>query len=194
MEKHNLERIKIKHFSQNLQTEINDHINTLKNFITANDYDGLSDYISQHCNNLGDKIIQTEFCSRPAVNAAMCYLNQLATYHGVCADFVISNANNINIPDMQLCILLLNLIENAIEAASSVKNGYVYLRSFNKNNRSIIKIENSATNFDSNLLTTKKNKDEHGLGISIVKSIIKEYNGHMTFNFKNNILTCIVAI
>lgn len=77
--------------------------------------------------------------------------------------------------------LLSNLCDNAIEAASGVKNGEVHLRMMRKKAYLKIEIENST---DGNILqqnpefeTSKKNTQLHGLGIKIIKNIVKLYDG-----------------
>ena len=77
--------------------------------------------------------------------------------------------------------LLSNLCDNAIEAASKVKNGEVHLYIMKKKAYLKIVIENST---DGNILqknpefeTDKKNTQLHGLGIKIIKNIVKLYDG-----------------
>ncbi len=77
--------------------------------------------------------------------------------------------------------LLSNLCNNAIEAASKVKNGKISLHLARKKAYLKIEIENST---DGNVLelnpqfeTSKKNKELHGIGIKIIKNIVKTYDG-----------------
>lgn len=77
--------------------------------------------------------------------------------------------------------LLSNLCNNAIEAASKVKNGKISLRLARKKAYLKIEIENST---DGNVLelnpqfeTSKKDKELHGMGIKIIKNIVKTYDG-----------------
>ena len=77
--------------------------------------------------------------------------------------------------------LLSNLCDNAIEAASKVKNGKICLRLMKKKAYLKIEMENSTSG---NVLeenpqfeTSKKNKELHGMGIKIIKNIVKTYDG-----------------
>lgn len=193
-EKQKLERDQSEKDLDEIYSYIKKHIDTLKKLDKEKDYETLSQYISDQFDNVSTKSTHMDFCKRSAVNASLCHLYNLAEQKNVHADFVMPNSEDINIPDLQLCIILLNLIENAIDAAHDFPNGIVYMRSATKHNRTIIKIQNSAKSFDPKLRSTKKDQNNHGLGIGIVKSIIKEYNGDISFSFNDNICTCIITI
>lgn len=193
-EKQKLEREQSEKDLDEIYSYIKNHIDILKNLDQKKDYETLSQYISDQFDNVNAKTTHMDFCKRSAVNASLCHLYNLAKQKNVHADFVMPNSEDINIPDLQLCIILLNLIENAIDAAHDFPNGIVYMRSATKHNRTIIKIQNSAKSFDPKLRTTKKDQNNHGLGIGIVKSIIKEHNGDISFSFDDYICTCIITI
>ena len=95
------------------------------------------------------------------------------------ADPISDQGGKVQIYDLNA--LLSNLCDNAIEAASKVKNGEVHLSLMRKKAYLKIVIENST---DGNILqknpefkTNKKNTQLHGLGIKIIKNIVKSYDG-----------------
>ena len=88
---------------------------------------------------------------------------------------------NLPISDDNLCTILLNLLDNAIEASSQEENpdiqiiikcngNYLICRILNKVSSDILK-ENPS------LATTKEDKDFHGQGLNIVKDTVKKNNG-----------------
>ena len=88
---------------------------------------------------------------------------------------------NLPISDDNLCTILLNLLDNAIEASSLEENpdiqiiikcngDYLVVRILNKTSSDILK-ENPS------LSTTKEDKDFHGQGLNIVRNTVQKNNG-----------------
>lgn len=90
----------------------------------------------------------------------------------------------IQIDDVDMCSLLGNIFDNAIEACRKVdKNKELYFEINQKKGYINIIMKNSVQNsvIENNpeFETTKKNKNVHGYGIKSVKSIVEKYNGMM---------------
>lgn len=89
-----------------------------------------------------------------------------------------------SIDDVDMCSLLGNIFDNAIEACRKVeKNKEIHFEINQKKGYINIIMKNSVQNsvIENNpkFKTTKKHKDIHGYGIKIVKSIVEKYNGMM---------------
>lgn len=105
------------------------------------------------------------------------------------------------ISDKDICSILCNILDNAIEAASKCEEGYVniiikpdpdtsgYFITCS-NNYKDIKIKKGR------FITTKENAEEHGLGIDIVKKIVRHYKGKCFFsnNINENVFSVEVYI
>lgn len=74
------------------------------------------------------------------------------------------------ISDTELCSLVVNILDNAINAASKTKNPYIKINFHCKNNNFIFICENNMTN------KKKKSTPEHGYGLKIIYNIMKKYN------------------
>ena len=96
-------------------------------------------------------------------------------------DCYISGFDEIN--DMDLCILLGNLLDNAIEACLKLEcNKNIRLNFKQVDNFLNIIIKNTYNNeINEELLTTKENKINHGYGLKSVKSIVEKYEGDFQF-------------
>ena len=96
---------------------------------------------------------------------------------------------SIEINKYKLNIILGNLLQNAIEAAKASKNKYLSLNVRYDRNILIIEIENSYSNDivfqKGDLISTKKDKDQHGIGLRNVKRIVKEQNGVIDIKTEN---------
>ncbi|MDE6386649.1 MAG: GHKL domain-containing protein [Lachnospiraceae bacterium] len=100
-------------------------------------------------------------------------------------------------------VLLGNLLENAIEAASKTENKYLSVHITLKRGILKVKIENSFESArilceeqqgkDTVLKTTKPFTKQHGIGLKNVKRIVEKYNGTMAVTTREDIF-CINLI
>lgn len=87
------------------------------------------------------------------------------------------------------CTILSNLLDNAIEACLQVEHSDRYIKISNSivNNFSLLIVENSKENEikkdGSKILTSKKDRSIHGIGIDNVRSCVENYNGDMKINY-----------
>lgn len=87
----------------------------------------------------------------------------------------------INIMDIDMCALLANLLDNAIEACEKLENKsrWIYLKIKSKNDMLFIILENSTTENKKDSInffqTTKKDKIHHGLGIKSIENVVQKY-------------------
>ncbi len=92
--------------------------------------------------------------------------------------------------DTDICVLLSNLLDNAIEASQSVpESPMITLTVTNKQNYLCILVRNrimeSVLAKNGQLKTTKRNKQNHGLGLYSVGQIVDKYEGMKNFYEKN---------
>ncbi len=95
-----------------------------------------------------------------------------------------------NFDDTDICVLLSNLLDNAIEASQSViEHPTITLTITNQQNYLCILVRNrimqSVLKQNEQLKTTKRNKKNHGLGLYSVGQIVDKYEGMKNFYEKN---------
>lgn len=98
-----------------------------------------------------------------------------------------------------LNVLIGNLLENAIEAAKRTDEKYLNVFIILKKGVLKIQIDNSFTagsisekaekNGEKTLLTTKRRKERHGIGLKNVKKIVESYNGNMDIQTRGDIFS-----
>ncbi|MBE5991836.1 MAG: GHKL domain-containing protein [Paenibacillaceae bacterium] len=95
----------------------------------------------------------------------------------------IEDFNKHYMDDFDLCILLCNILDNAIEAVEKQKERQIYIEIFNQAGYQtyFVKntIEDSILEVNSGLDSTKKEKMEHGYGFRQINDIIQKYQGHI---------------
>ncbi len=103
------------------------------------------------------------------------------------------------IDDLDLCSLISNMFDNAIDACKKVnKNRQIHF-SVKKDESSYTfcmknSINGSVIKNNPNLITTKKDKHLHGLGTKIIKDIAKKYNGIADFFENDDIFICYIIL
>ena len=99
---------------------------------------------------------------------------------------------DMKLEDVDLYSLLGNLFDNAIEAAgkADMEEREIKLRAKMSGNNLYLEMENpyagELRKQGRNYLTTKENKNEHGLELRIVENIINRHNGQMIIDDKDN--------
>lgn len=129
------------------------------------------------------------------INAVLNDKFSYANQHGVTFDMRISG--EVSSPDaMSVAILLSNLLDNAFEASEKGEGPKVELDMYERKGMYYIQVVNSVDGavLEKNpfLHTTKKNADNHGIGLKSIRQIIKELDGSLQMYEKNGMFhSCI---
>lgn len=107
----------------------------------------------------------------------------LARRHKISVNCSAKIPEKISVDDVDLCIILGNLIDNAIEACMQLENDARFLRIYMKVNKSqlYLSIQNSARedpDFNEQNYITKK-RGNHGLGMKRVQVAVEKYRGYL---------------
>jgi len=111
--------------------------------------------------------------------------SNVAQEHGIGIDVTYNSMQNIHISDIDIAIILGNALDNAIEATQKVQNDNkkINITICATGDTVLISIFNPVINNvnTDHLVSTKKDKRNHGLGIISIKSIAQKYNGNVLF-------------
>ena len=95
-----------------------------------------------------------------------------------------------NIDTIELAIALSNLLDNAIEAEQKEQEQEIHLNMEVVDEMFNLIVENHIQNsvlcVNPKLVTSKKNKAEHGLGIPTVREIVNQYQGFLNISEEAN--------
>ncbi len=151
------------------------------------------DYMEKYNDTVLDGISNKVFCDNDVVN----YI--INSKSKICSDrhikIYIYIANEIpEFSDLDMCVLLGNALDNAIEGVSGDGNNEIYLELRNVDNFFMISVKNTITNsvleYNPNLISTKNEKEVHGLGILSMKEVVQKYNGSIEFYESDNKFCC----
>lgn len=120
------------------------------------------------------------FCENETANAVLSSKAETAQGLGLTADFQISLPRDLSIADTDLCALLGNALDNAIEAAQDAEDKTIRVRCRADKGLFMLKVENALTGKEKpDLSTTKPDKSAHGFGLTGMKEIAARCGGSL---------------
>lgn len=167
------------------------HFLVIDNYIKTENIQQLNEYIKEYrASFLPPADI---FCDNLALNSLIGYYNELSKNAGAEFNVSISLPKEGILPDTDLCAIISNLLENAVEACTRMnsQNKFIHLKisSTTKFLLAII-IENSYEGEilkSGNIFISSKKKGRKGIGISSVLNIIEKYNGVSKFEYQDQV-------
>lgn len=178
--------------------DMHHHLLVIDNYMKTQDIEGLNDYIKEYRASL---CAPAEiYCENIALNSIIGYYKELTEERGSVFHASISLPEKTLIPDMDLCAVVSNLLENAAEACARMNSGHSFINikiSATTNSLLVIIVENSYEGEilrSGNTFISSKEKGRKGIGISSVLSIIEQYNGLSKFEYQNQIFKASVLI
>lgn len=139
----------------------------------------------------GNEIICTGY---PAIDSIVNFKLQTAKQNGIKVNANSTLPKGLNISSFDLTVIFGNLLDNALQAVSLVpENGFIDLTIHYSKGMVLIKIVNPFVNEIKKsgdiIITSKKDKENHGYGLASVKETTEKYNGTIKINPDNNIFT-----
>lgn len=131
------------------------------------------------------------YCRNSLINSILQLETDKCYANGVQLDVLTNIDTELNIEASDICSLLLNLIDNSIEAAKSSNNKNIKIEILSSKGNLLIHLENPYKNNNGTAFfkTSKPNKKKHGFGIQIAKDIAKKLNGNINYSFENGTVT-----
>lgn len=188
----------LEHQNQQLLIYAHDAKNHLTAIKDLNTDPIIDDYIQTMTNNLSE---YSKVCNSGNMTLDV-ILNRYKTeseLKGINFTFDVRLNNLSFVDDFDLVTILDNLLDNAIEAAGITKDKSITFETDNRNSYTVIILSNSCeqspTINNNRLITTKKDKTVHGLGLMSVSNTLKKYNGDIDWEFlkdKNQFITTVM--
>lgn len=160
----------------------------LKAYISNNDLSGMEDYINNYLCHL-DSISPTSYCQNPVINTIVSYFADIARDHGISVSISIRLDDAFPFSDIDTCIILGNLLENALEACMRQTEGEKYLHldiCMHHESTLAIIVENSyagQVRKKEGVFLSSKAERRVGIGIASVRQVARKYNGICQFDY-----------
>ena len=176
--------------------DIRHQLAVLKGYDTDGDHNNLSRYLDELTGNL--PVPETIYCENYAVNAVINHHLHNTPDNDIRIDIKLNIPSATGkIPAMDLCIIMGNSLENALEACLRMEHGekFIRARSLIQGDYITLVVENSFDgrwNEKDGVYFSRKREEEtdtpiEGIGIESVKSVCEKYDGRIVISVDGNV-------
>ena len=163
--------------------DIDKHFAVISSLASDEEYAELKRYLAHTGYDL-KKTKNIYLCANKLVNAILTDKIAEAEDRGISVNFAANLPAKLHVQGNDLCSLLVNMLDNAIEACAKLpndqekkmdisiklKNDFIYFGVFNSSVRTPVRE-------DEEFVTLKEDNAQHGYGIAIMRRIARKYNG-----------------
>ena len=162
-----------------LRHDLRNHLTALQGLLAQGQTAQAAGYLEQIAGSPWAQGSQ-QFCENETANVVLSSKAEAARRLGLQAEFQAALPRDLPIADPDLCVLLGNAIDNAMEAAQKAANKKVRLRCRTDKGLFMLQVENALTGDERpDLSTTKKDKAAHGFGLAGMREIAARYGGSL---------------
>lgn len=169
-----------------IRHEINHHLTAIQILCLNKNVDRISDYIQAVSSN---EILKQDitYSSHPIVDGVLSNYAAQAKKSDIQFEHQIGLPASLSIPDTELLILLLNMLDNAMEASVRASEKWIRFEMLLKGSFLMICCQNSycgvITRQNGKIVTRKEDKGIHGQGIPIMRSIADKYHSTLVIDY-----------
>ena len=169
-----------------LRHDMKNHFDIVERMINNSHIQEAKDYMEQISFDQGEHYVHVNHL---VLNYILSNKTKLAKSHGIDLCSVIIGKPVTFIADVDYSILFGNLLDNAIEATIEAKENEVNLCLSFYEDRFVIEVKNCVVDKPKSkqLLTNKKDKSKHGIGLKNIKDIVEKYNGQDVIEVNGNV-------
>ena len=168
--------------------DIHHHINVVYQLAKENKIEQLIEYLEEY-NKIDSTKEPIVYCNNSTVDAILNHYILLAKDNGIEVHLNVALPEELKIRDTDLCIVIGNLLENAIEASKKEENKRIKLR-INRSNEYICMLVSNLYNGEikkghSGYYSRKREFKDTGIGLSSVSAVVEKYDGRMEVDHTN---------
>lgn len=176
--------------------DLRHHFSILLHMAEQGDTEKLTEYINENIENI-NSITPKKFCDNEIINLLLSHFEKEAQDIDANYHFSVEFPPEQPLSNTEICVLLSNIIENAIcalkklpkkrrifELRIKIFHGNLILTADNTCKDEVIIIEN----------VPFTNKSNHGYGTKCIMSIARKYGGFADFKYENNMFRLMVVI
>ena len=161
--------------------------------------------IKKYIREMNGIIDESSYIRITGISAVDAILNEklyAAQSESITTSYDVSNMEKNNIKPVDMCIILSNALDNAIEANKKIKDPekrYIKLKIHGTEQFSVISVINPTVSapmkINSNSYTTsKRDSGNHGFGLKSIESTTKKYDGEMLTKHEDDTFTLVIKL
>ena len=181
--------------------DIKNHILLMNMLAEQENYDGLKKYLR----DMSGVIDESDYVRISGISAVDAILNEKmyeAQAESITTGFDVINLDKNNIQSIDLCIILSNALDNAIEANRKIEDTslrYIKLKVHGNETFSVISVSNPVgeepkKSANGIFLTSKEDEEAHGFGLKSIENTMKKYKGEMVAKCEDGVFTLVVRL
>lgn len=180
-----------------IRHDLKNHFAAISGFLSVKDYPALEQYVTELA---GFEMAMQEYIKHPVLDALISLKVSLANNTNIDFTVNLSLPEELPMTDVDLCILMSNLLDNAFDAnANAAESQYINLYAHIVNSYWVIVCRNSTNKqvcFRStgSLMSTKADAGIHGIGTKQIQKIVEKCGGFVTYRQENCEFTTVVTI
>ncbi len=177
--------------------DLRHHLRVLRQYAEEEDWKHLTEYLNDYEPHIRERGVQ-QYSEHPAADAVLSYYAAAAERLNAVYDVRFAVPADLTVPDDELCILLGNLLENAVQALEAQMYGErrLYLRGDIQDRKLRLVLDNTFSGNvrekDGRFLSVKR--PGYGLGISSINTIAEKYGGMTSFGATGNQFHSLILI
>ena len=167
--------------------DMNSHMNMLKYYCESKQYEVLTDYLSNMTQESAVYDV-TVYTRNSSVDAVIAPLALIAQEKNIEMEWKGILPEQTKVALYDLCTIVSNLLKNAIEACEEIaeeKEKKIEIRVGSYNNQIYLSFRNTVEKNimveKQRLVTSKRDKDNHGIGSKNVKEAVQKYDGTIIY-------------
>ncbi len=170
--------------SRRQRHDIQHHMLTLEGFLDSGDIQKAADYLKQYTESTSQNVV-TKFCNNPIINMLVSHYYRIAEEQGIEFSVHINIPDELSVQNIDLSVMIGNLLENAVEAASFAESEMrsISLRMICSGKMLAVTVDNGfdgiVSQKGSEYLSVKS--DHRGLGLKSLADIAEKYGGGAEF-------------
>jgi sensor histidine kinase YesM len=171
------------------------HLRVAKNMLHSGNTEEANEYLTNAENQLLEYEMK-RYCHNTVLNALITSYAERCAENNIEFSAKIIFPDSLSIPDYDMCIVLGNLLENAIEACLKLtENRSIALETHIKTTQLLIQVRNSYDGVihDKNKVMISR-KTNGGLGLRSVKEVLEHYSGDLLTEWDEHIFTAYAAV
>jgi len=180
-----------------IRHDLKQHFGIVLMMLQEEKYKEAMQYLETYNDTVICSVSNKVFCNNDVINYIINSKCRICGDKGIETYIYVSNEVP-NLSDLDLCVLLGNALDNAIEGVPEKGKKEIYIELRTDDNFFMISVRNSIRESvlekNPNLNSTKNKKEQHGLGIISMREVTEKYNGSINFREENNIFFCDILL
>lgn len=183
--------------AKRMRHDLHHHFRLLSGYLENQDYDNALEYLKEYA-DAADREEAVSYCANPAVNLILNHYADLAARCDIEINVEARLPKQLFIPVSDICVLLGNILENAVEGCQRQKSGkkWIQVRLMADDNKLAVAIDNSCgetkQRAHGQFISTKSGRQ--GIGLSSLSALAKKHDGSAWFEESGGVFKSSVVL